>query len=145
MENTNSHPSITSWALLTAEAAECIRRREQPFPNPEYDVWCCNHCLSTTTKQRQRPKRFATPKTSTYIYISPGDIRLTCWVFRHSIDRPRVGVDVIYDRRKLIPIPPRKPTCVGLELPEIYQCVKCPDTINRLWQFDRLKPHLLDK
>jgi hypothetical protein len=99
--------------------------------------------LSTTMNQQQGRQHFAMSKTSTYISISMGDILLTCYVFRHSIDRPRVDVDVIYDRRKLIP--PRKPICVGLEPPETYQCRKCPDTVNRLWQIDRLKRHILDK
>jgi len=102
--------------------------------------------LSTTMMQRQGRKCFATPKTSTYISIYTRDILLIYWVFRHSIDRPRIDVDVIYDRRELIPIPPRKPICVGLEPPpETYQCRKCPDTVNRLWQINRLKRHILDK
>ncbi|EDR07646.1 uncharacterized protein LACBIDRAFT_327520 [Laccaria bicolor S238N-H82] len=110
MENTNSHHSITSWALLTAEATECIKRHEQPFPSPECDIWCCYHC----------PEHYddATTKAN---------------AFRHA-----------KDERKFPHLKPRKPISVGLEPPEIYQCGKCPDTINRLWQIDRLKPHLLD-
>ncbi|EDR04449.1 uncharacterized protein LACBIDRAFT_304516 [Laccaria bicolor S238N-H82] len=127
LENTDSHRSGTSWALLTAEATECIKRREQPFPNPEHRVWCCNHC----------PEHYDDATTRTNVPCHAKD--------EHSIDRPRVNADVIYDRRKLISLNPRKPICVGLEPPEIYQCRSCPDTVNRLWKIDPLKRHIIDK
>ncbi|EDR04345.1 uncharacterized protein LACBIDRAFT_330580 [Laccaria bicolor S238N-H82] len=100
---------LASWALLTTEATESIRRREQPYPNPGDHIWCCNHC----------PEHYddATTKTK---------------ALRHATEERHL-------------IPPRKPICVGYDPPEIYQCGKCPDTINRLWQIDRLKRHLLDK
>ncbi|EDR04454.1 uncharacterized protein LACBIDRAFT_304523 [Laccaria bicolor S238N-H82] len=127
VEKVKSHSSVTSWALLTAEATECIKRHEERWPNTEYDVWCCNHCPEHYDKATTKEKALRHAK----------DV--------HSIHRARVDVDVIYDRRKLISILPRNPVCVGLKPPEIYQCARCPDTINRLWRIDRLKPHLLDK
>ncbi|EDR04452.1 uncharacterized protein LACBIDRAFT_304521 [Laccaria bicolor S238N-H82] len=70
VENTNFHPSVTSWALLTAEATECIKRREQPFPNPEYDVWCCNHCPEHYDEPTTKAKALRHAKdVSVHIYI----------------------------------------------------------------------------
>ncbi|KAF8163500.1 hypothetical protein B0H34DRAFT_325856 [Crassisporium funariophilum] len=119
----NAMHDTPAWLLLTPEATRFVREHEYPHPRENHEVWRCNLCA-----------------THFELRVTQG-VAVMHVQSTHSIDKPVIGKDVVYDKRQSIRR--RKPFRLGLDPAYEFQCKRCPKIgITKLWEMQALVLHL---